>query len=127
MLVGMAILSGLVSKELVQRLIAKRKDIMIESVAYDLIKQEGYQEGVETGTRAGRRQTFIYGLRIMLNMKFGRDGLQMMPRLETIDDPDLLQQIVDKIPTANTPADLLRIIDSYQERKSGKGVSMPGD
>ncbi len=46
MLTSMAILSGIVSKELPIELINRRKDIMIESAAYDIIKQDGIKEGM---------------------------------------------------------------------------------
>jgi hypothetical protein len=39
-LTSMAILSGLVSAELPARLIARRKDIMIESAAYEIIESD---------------------------------------------------------------------------------------
>jgi predicted transposase/invertase (TIGR01784 family) len=56
MLTSMAILSGLVSAELPARLIARRKDIMIESAAYDIIKKEGYSEGKAEGKAEGRTE-----------------------------------------------------------------------
>ena len=45
----MAILSGLISAEMPAKLIARRKDINIESAAYDIIRQDGYTEGREEG------------------------------------------------------------------------------
>ncbi|MFP4030021.1 MAG: hypothetical protein ACLFTV_00485 [Desulfococcaceae bacterium] len=57
MLTSMAILSGLVSAELPARLIARRKDIMIESAAYDIIKKEGFAEGRKTGREEGHGRT----------------------------------------------------------------------
>ena len=58
MLTSMAILSGLVSPDLPAKLIARRKDIMIESAAYDIIKQEGIQEfnRDSTGDQQGIQQ-----------------------------------------------------------------------
>jgi hypothetical protein len=56
MLTSMAILSGLVSAELPARLIARRKDIMIESAAYEIIKKEGFAEGVREGVLKGRNE-----------------------------------------------------------------------
>ena len=46
LLTSMAILSGIVSEGLPTQLINRRKDIMIESAAYDIIKQDGIQEGM---------------------------------------------------------------------------------
>lgn len=53
LLTGMALLSGLVSKELPQRLLSRRRDIMIESAAYEMIKKEGYDEGLQHGMQQG--------------------------------------------------------------------------
>ena len=36
----MALLSGLVSKDMPRRLLSRRRDIMMESVAYEMIKKE---------------------------------------------------------------------------------------
>lgn len=49
MLTAMTIFSGLVSEKLPHMLISKRRDIMIESAAYDIIKQEGRLEGLQEG------------------------------------------------------------------------------
>ena len=53
MLTSMAILSGLVSDKMPVELISRRKDIMIESVAYDIIKQDGIKEGIQQGIQQG--------------------------------------------------------------------------
>jgi hypothetical protein len=53
LLTGMALLSGLVSRELPQRLLSRRRDIMMESVAYEMIKKEGYEEGMQQGMQQG--------------------------------------------------------------------------
>ena len=49
MLTVMTIFSGLVSEKLPHMLVSKRRDIMIESAAYDIIKQEGWREGRQEG------------------------------------------------------------------------------
>lgn len=49
LLTSMAILSGIVSDYLPTQLINRRKDIMIESAAYDIIKKDGIQEGMQEG------------------------------------------------------------------------------
>ena len=53
LLTGMALLSGLVSKDLPRRLLSRRRDIMMESVAYEMIKKEGYEEGMQQGMQQG--------------------------------------------------------------------------
>ena len=49
LLTGMAILSELVSQSWPMRLIERRRDIMIESAAYEIIRQEGVKAGIEPG------------------------------------------------------------------------------
>ncbi len=61
LLTGMAILSGLVSPELPARLLARRRDIMIESAAYELIKKEGIEEGIKLGIQQGIQQGIKQG------------------------------------------------------------------
>uniref|UniRef100_A0A832EDH7 Transposase (putative) YhgA-like domain-containing protein n=1 Tax=Desulfacinum infernum TaxID=35837 RepID=A0A832EDH7_9BACT len=62
LLTGMALLSGLVSKELPQRLLSRRRDIMMESVAYEMIKKEGYDEGLQQGMQQGMQQGLQKGI-----------------------------------------------------------------
>jgi len=46
LLTVLAIFSGLKSEDLMRELFMRRRDIMIESPAYDLIKREGFEEGM---------------------------------------------------------------------------------
>ena len=61
LLTGMAILGGLISRDIPLKLIQKRRDIMIQSAAYDIIKQEGYEEGKEYGFQQGKEYGFQEG------------------------------------------------------------------
>ena len=62
LLTGMAILGGLISRDIPLKLIQKRRDIMIQSAAYDIIKQEGYEEGKEYGFQQGVQQGLQQGI-----------------------------------------------------------------
>jgi len=64
MLTSMTILSGLVSTELPVKLLNRRRDIMIESAAYDLIKAEGFQQGVEQGICRSIRKLLLHGISV---------------------------------------------------------------
>jgi predicted transposase YdaD len=59
MLAAMTIFSGLVSEKLPRVLLSRRRDIMIESAAYDIIKKEGLQEGLQQGMQQGLQQGMI--------------------------------------------------------------------
>ena len=49
MLTALAIFAGLKDKNLIAQLIKRRRDIMIRSAAYDIIKEEGIKEGIQEG------------------------------------------------------------------------------
>ncbi len=66
LLTSMAILSGIVSDNLPAKLINRRKDIMIESAAYDIIKKDGIQEGMQKGIQEGMQKGMILEAREML-------------------------------------------------------------
>jgi len=66
MLTTMAILSGLISKDLAAELIHRRRDMMIESAAYDLIKQEGKLEGKLEGRLEGRQEGIVDSVKKLL-------------------------------------------------------------
>ena len=134
MLTAMALLSGLVSEELVLQLMNRRRDIMMQSIGYELIKKEGleeglkegykkgYQEGleqgiergreeglmqgIERGREEGRREGLLRGMAIALELKFGVEGLKLMPEIKEIEDLDILEIIEQAIRTAATPDEL---------------------
>jgi hypothetical protein len=66
LLTGMALLSGLISKELPQKLLSRRRDIMMESAAYEMIKKEGYDEGLQQGIQQGVQQGMLEDAREMV-------------------------------------------------------------
>lgn len=77
MLTSMAILAGLVSNTLPDDLIHRRRDIMIESAAYDIIKEEGRKEGLKEG-----RNDMLLKL---LEARFGRIPESLGSKLMTSD------------------------------------------
>lgn len=97
MLTILALLSGIVSKELVQRMLERRRDIMIESAAYELIKQEGIEEGMQKGLKEGllkaRREDVLALLKVRLAPSPGVLD-DIAARLEAIDDLERLQDLL---------------------------------
>lgn len=117
MLTVLAIMSGLVSRSLSAQLLAKRMDIMVESYAYQLIKEEGLHEGLEKGLEKGRQEGLEKGLQeglekglqeglrtglleaiaFGLHIRFGAAGLRLLPEIATIEDPALLRAVLEHL------------------------------
>ncbi|MBC7359662.1 MAG: hypothetical protein H5U10_14110 [Desulfacinum sp.] len=97
LLTGMALLSGLLDKDLPRKLLERRRDIMMESYAYELIKKEGYEEGLRSGVQQGIQQGTLHALRELiletLDERFGevpRDLRHDLRKLEDLHDLKLL-------------------------------------
>ncbi len=111
LLTSMAILSGIVSKDLPVQLINKRRDIMIESAAYDIIKKEGIQEGIREGIREGIQDGMILGAREMLldviEARFEKTPDDISAMVNRISDRKILKMLLNQAVTC-ADLDLLR-------------------
>lgn len=120
MLTSMAILSGIVSKELPLYLLSRRRDIMIESAGYDLIKNEGFREGkqegmlqgIQVGREEGILQTFAETLIVLLEVKFGIDGIALYQKMKDIKDISKIKAIMEVIRLSKTPEDVLKFVEA---------------
>jgi flagellar biosynthesis/type III secretory pathway protein FliH len=114
LLTGLAIFTGLKNKEKARKLIEKRRDIMIESAAYEIIKQEGFEEGYNKGLLKGKEEGFKEGLQegiqeglreaieLGLKLKFGVEGLKLLPEIEKVKEVELLKAIKEAIEVATS-------------------------
>ena len=80
---------------------------MIESAAYDIIKKEGFQEGIQQGIRHGNHQILVK----QLGLKFGDDGEQLGPRIKAIEDADRLDALTRVITFAGSVQEVERFLD----------------
>ncbi|NOX62435.1 MAG: hypothetical protein GXP42_10915 [Chloroflexi bacterium] len=122
----MTLLAGLISDRLAKELLNRRRDIMIESAGYALIKQEGWKEGLEKGREEGfekgreegfekglekgrvegYREGLLMGIAVALDVKFGVDGLKLMPELKEIENVAVLEAVEQAIRSARTVDEL---------------------
>jgi hypothetical protein len=114
LLTGLAILTGLKDREKARKLIERRRDIMIESAAYEIIKQEGFKEGYDKGILKGReeglregilkgiREGLLKGIELGLEVRFGAEGLALYPEIKKIKNVDVLETISEAIKTAKS-------------------------
>jgi hypothetical protein len=109
-LTAMAVFAGLKDKELARALIDRRRDIMIQSAAYEIIKEEGLREGIEKGLKEslqrGLKQGLEQGLQRGLQQGFRDSILQVLEEkfelipskvikmIGEVDDPNVLRAIL---------------------------------
>ncbi len=82
---------------LVQQIMRWDMAILQESPWYQQIREEGRREGREEG-----RQVMLSSIELILEMKFGQEGLQLMPEISEIADLEQLKNIQRGILTVNT-------------------------
>ncbi len=87
---------------------------MIESAAYEIIKQEGFEEGYNKGLLKGKEEGFKEGLQegiqeglreaieLGLKLKFGVEGLKLLPEIEKVKEVELLKAIKEAIEVATS-------------------------
>jgi predicted transposase YdaD len=98
---------------LVQQIMRWDMAVLRESPWYQEILQKGVEQGLQQGLQQGREQALRQGqlsaVALGLELKFGTEGLQLMPEIEQIEDVATLEAIVQGIKTLNTLDELRQI------------------
>jgi predicted transposase/invertase (TIGR01784 family) len=71
--------------------------------------QQGEQRGEQRGQRAGLRQGLLAGIRLGLKLRFGAEGVALLPEIYRIEDVALLQALQDALETVSSPPELRRL------------------
>lgn len=69
-----------------------------------------YQEILHEWEMRGERQGIISSIEMTLEMKFGSDGLQLMPQIAQISDLSSLKAVLRNVIAANTVEEVQRLI-----------------
>ena len=83
---------------LVQQIMRWDMAVLQESPWY----QEIVQQGIEQGLQQGMRQGLLIGIALGLELKFGAEGLELLPEIREIEDVELLAEISEAIKTVDT-------------------------
>ncbi|MBF0507784.1 MAG: hypothetical protein HQK57_02530 [Deltaproteobacteria bacterium] len=90
LLSAMTAFTGLVSKELAQELFSRRRDLIMESYAYELFKKEGFDEGKKEGTTITAQEDIIKIIQVRLGLISG----SMETTIHSLDEPEKLSQLL---------------------------------
>jgi hypothetical protein len=83
-------------------------------------QQEKRMPFINTFERAAMEKGLLEGIEACLRMKFGAEGLGLMPELSQIRDHELLRKILNRIETAASPDDLRRVWTRKRRSKAAK-------
>ena len=126
LLSAMAIFAGLKNKELGIWLAERRRDIMIESPVYEFIKKEGFKEGLEKGLEQGlekgleqgleqglekgRKEGLYEAILLVLEVKFGVDGIALTEKIRKIDSMQKLEMIKEAVKIAKDVKEIEKLL-----------------
>ncbi len=82
--------------------------------------EKGIKQGIEQGKEEGLLEGILKGIEACLELKFGAEGLELMPELREIHDHELLSRILTAIGTAASPDDLRRVWTRKRRSKTRK-------
>ena len=103
----MAFLASFVlESRVVQQIMRWDMAVLEQSPWYQQILQQGEQRGI----LLGRRQEILSGIEVALEIKFGNDGLQLLPNISQILDLERLKAIQGSLKRVSTLDELRQII-----------------
>ncbi|MGB9595400.1 MAG: cytosolic protein, partial [Candidatus Poribacteria bacterium] len=71
--------------------------------------KEGKKLGIKEGIIKGRRQGILKGIELGIKLKFGKEGLSLLPEIQKILDLNILEKIHSSIETVDNLEDLRNI------------------
>lgn len=71
-----------------------------------LAKEDGLEEGLQRGREQGIEQGLKQGIRALLRVRFGDDGLKLVPEIEILTNCGLLETILEQASVVASPAEL---------------------
>jgi len=94
LLTALTIFSGFRGEEIVRRLLERRRDIMIESPAYEIIREEGLREGIQRGLQQGMLEDAREMVLEALSVKFGVLPIDLIEEIKGIQLREVLKQLL---------------------------------
>jgi hypothetical protein len=83
----------------------------------DAFQREKRMPFVNIFERVGMEKGLLRGIEVALRMKFGAEGLELMPELHEIWDNEVLHKVLHRIKTVDSPAALRRYWTRIRRRK----------
>jgi predicted transposase/invertase (TIGR01784 family) len=80
--------------------------VMLMSTIAERWVEQGMQKGLSQGLSQGRREGLLDAIQLGLRLRFGSDGMRLMPEIFGIQDLAILRTIYGSIETAKTPDEL---------------------
>jgi len=81
----------------------------VERIGIRKGKQQGIREGIQQGKEEGIREGLLAGIELGLELKFGSQGLPLLPEIYKIEDVDVLRAIHEGLKMVTTVEELRQV------------------
>ena len=75
----------------------------------EAVREETKMPFLDTFERKALRMGLTQGIEALLDVRFGAEGLELMPEIREIWDHELLEKVLKRIKTADSPAAVRRV------------------
>lgn len=72
-------------------------------------EKRGEERGVKLGEERGEKKGLLSGIAMGLELRFGDEGLQLLPEIQTLDRIEILETILVAIKTVGSLEELRRV------------------
>jgi hypothetical protein len=87
----------------------KEKSMPYVTSAERIGREAGLKEGLELGLQQGLEKGLLAGIELGLKLKFGAEGLLLLPEIRQIAEVAMLRKVYQAIETAANPDDLRKV------------------
>lgn len=90
-------------------------EVLKEDEAMATIAETLIEQGRNEGIIEGMRTNLLQSIEIFLELKFGTDGMLLLPEIQQLNDINLLQQIQNSMRTVNSLDEVRAIYQSQPQ------------
>ena len=73
------------------------------------VERIGMEQGLEQGRSEGLRQGLLAAIELGLDLKFGRDGLAILPEIQELTELATIEAVYHRLKGATTPAEVRQV------------------
>jgi hypothetical protein len=86
----------------------------------DAFQQEKHMPFMDIYERTGMQKGLLEGIEALLRVKFGAEGLELMPELREIRDHEIYRKVLKRTETATSPEEVRRVWTRKRRPKAAK-------
>jgi hypothetical protein len=94
---------------MVEESLSQEKGGLVMTIA-EMMRKEGFEQGIRQGIQQGIQQSIRETIEFGLGLRFGDEGLAIMPLIRHIQDNERLRVIRDAVKTVKDLSELKGII-----------------